>query len=43
MLLLCRKNLSQSEYVDYKILTIEGEKNVFWMGSPTCYQCFEIQ
>jgi hypothetical protein len=30
MLIVCRKNLSQSDLMDCKIITIEGEEKVFW-------------
>jgi hypothetical protein len=43
MLILCRKNLSQSDNMGYKIITIEGEEKAFLTGSPDCCQCFEIQ
>jgi hypothetical protein len=43
MLIVCRKNLSQSDHMDCKIITIEGEEKVFWVGSHGCFQCFEIQ
>jgi hypothetical protein len=33
MLIDYRKNLSQSDHVDYKIITIEGEEKVFWWGA----------
>jgi hypothetical protein len=29
MLLVCRKNLNQSDHMDWKIITIEGEEKVF--------------
>jgi lipocalin len=43
MLIFCRKNLNQSDRMDYKIITIEGGKKVFLVGSPDRCQCFEIQ
>jgi hypothetical protein len=43
MLIVCRKNLTQSDLTDCKIITIEGKEKVFLVGSPNCYQCFEIQ
>jgi hypothetical protein len=43
MLIVCRKNLSQSDLTDCKIITIEGEEKVFLVGSHGCFQCFEIQ
>jgi hypothetical protein len=43
MLIVCRKNLSQSNLKDCKIITIEGEEKVFLVGSFGCCQCFEIQ
>jgi hypothetical protein len=39
MVIVCRKNLSQSDLMDCKIITIEGEENVFLVGSPACCQC----
>jgi hypothetical protein len=33
MLLVCRKNLSQSDRTDCKIITFEGEEKVFWWGA----------
>jgi hypothetical protein len=33
VLILCKKNLSQSDCMDYKIITIEGEEKVFWWGT----------
>jgi hypothetical protein len=30
MLIDCRKNLNQSDLMDCKIITIEGEEKVFW-------------
>jgi hypothetical protein len=33
MLIVYRKNLSQSECTDCKIITIEKEKKVFWCGA----------
>jgi thioredoxin-related protein len=43
ILVVCRKNLNQSDHTDYKIITIEGEEKVILVESPDCYQCFEIQ
>jgi hypothetical protein len=43
MLLVCRKNLNQSDHMDWKIITIEGEEKVFLVGSHGCFQSFEIQ
>jgi hypothetical protein len=43
MLIVCRKNLSQSDLTDCKIITIEGEEKVFLVGSLDPCQCFEIQ
>jgi hypothetical protein len=43
MLIVCRKNVSQSDHMDCKIITIEGEEKVFFVGSHGCFQCFEIQ
>jgi hypothetical protein len=42
MLIVCRKNLSQSDHMDCKIITIEGEEKGFLVGSHGCFQCFEI-
>jgi hypothetical protein len=33
MLIVCRKNLSQSDVTDCKIIAIEGEEKVFWWGA----------
>jgi hypothetical protein len=33
ILIVCRKNLSDNENMDCKIIVIEGEKKVFLMGS----------
>jgi hypothetical protein len=43
MLIVCRKYLSQSDCMDCKIITIEGEKKVFLEENPDHCQCFEIQ
>jgi hypothetical protein len=43
MPIVCRKNLSQSDLTDCKIITIEGEEKVFLVGSLDRFQCFEIQ
>jgi hypothetical protein len=43
MLIVCRKNFTQSEVMDCKIITIEGEERVFLVESPDRCQCFEIQ
>jgi hypothetical protein len=42
MLIVCRKNLNQSDLMGCKIITIEGEEKVFLVGCPDSYQCFEI-
>jgi hypothetical protein len=39
----CRKNLNQRDFMDCKIITIEGGKKVFLVGFLDCCQCFEIQ
>jgi hypothetical protein len=39
----CRKNLSESDFTDCKIITIEGEEIFFLAGSLDRCQCFEIQ
>jgi hypothetical protein len=41
LLIVCKKNLSQSDLMDCKIITIE-EKD-FLVRSSDCCQCFEIQ
>jgi hypothetical protein len=42
MLIFCRKNLNQSDCIDCKIITNEGEE--FFFGKvPELCQCFEIQ
>jgi hypothetical protein len=33
MLIVCRKNLNQSDLMDCKIITIEGEEKVFLVGT----------
>jgi hypothetical protein len=43
MPIVCRKKLSQSDHMDCKIITIEGEEKVFLVGSHGGFQCFEIQ
>jgi hypothetical protein len=43
MLIVCRKNLSQSGLTDCKIKTIEGKEEVFLVESLGRCQCFEIQ
>jgi hypothetical protein len=43
MLIDCRKILSQSDFMDCKIITIEGEEKVFLVGCPDHCQRFEIQ
>jgi hypothetical protein len=42
ILLVCRNNCSQSNHLDCKIITIEGEET-FLVGCPNCCQCYEIQ
>jgi hypothetical protein len=42
MLIPCRKDLSQSDRTNYKIITIEEEKK-FLVGSLDRCQCLEIQ
>jgi hypothetical protein len=43
ILIVCGKNLSQSDSTNCKIITIEHEKIVFLVRSSDCRQCFEIQ
>jgi hypothetical protein len=43
MVIVCKKNLNQSGLTNCKILTIEGEENVFLVGSPSFFEGFEIQ
>jgi hypothetical protein len=43
MLIVCKKNLSQSDLMDCKIRTIEGEEKVFLVNCLDLCQCFEIQ
>jgi hypothetical protein len=43
VLIVCRKNLSQSDHTGCKIITIEGEEKAFLVKSHGCFQCFEIQ
>jgi hypothetical protein len=42
MLIVCRKNLNQSDLTDSKIITIEGEEKHFLVRSSDHCQCFEI-
>jgi hypothetical protein len=43
VLIVRRKNLSQSDLMDCKIITIEEEEKAFLVGSLDHCQCFEIQ
>jgi hypothetical protein len=43
MLIVCRKNLNQSDLTDCKIITIEEEEKVLLVGCLDRCQCFEIQ
>jgi hypothetical protein len=43
MLIVCGKYLTQSDFMDCKMITIEGEEKVFLVGSFGCSQYFEIQ
>jgi hypothetical protein len=43
MLIVCRKNLNQRDCTGYKFIPIEREDKVFFVGSPDCCQCFEVQ
>jgi hypothetical protein len=43
MQIVCRKYLNQSDFMDCKIIAIEGEEKVLLIGNPSCFQCFEIQ
>jgi hypothetical protein len=43
MLIVYKKNPSQSDCIDCKIITIQGEEKDFLVGSPDHCQCFEIQ
>jgi hypothetical protein len=43
MLIVCKKNLNQSNLTDCKIVTIEGEGKVLLVKSLDRCQCFEIQ
>jgi hypothetical protein len=40
---ICRKNLTQSDFMDCKIATIEGEEKVCLVGNPNRCQYFEFQ
>jgi hypothetical protein len=33
LLIVCRKNLSQSDLMDCKIVSIEGAEKIFWWGA----------
>ena len=41
--IVCRKNLTQSDHMDCKIITIEGKKIAFFLGTWDCCQRFEIR
>ena len=43
MPIVCRKNNSQNDLMDCKIITLEGEEKVFLVGSLNCCQFFEMQ
>jgi hypothetical protein len=43
MLVVCRKNLNESDRTDCKTITIKREEEVFLVGSLDHCQCFEIQ
>ena len=43
MPIVCRKNLSQSDLIDCKIIILEEEEKHFLVGSLDGCQCFEIQ
>jgi hypothetical protein len=40
MLIVCRKNLSQSDLTDYKIITIDGKEKVFFGEEPRSLSMF---
>jgi hypothetical protein len=42
MLIDCRKNLSQSDLTNCKIITIEGEEKVLLVGIPNHCQCLKF-
>jgi hypothetical protein len=42
MLIVCRKNLSQSDNMDCKIITIEGEEKVFWEGAMAVFNVLKF-
>jgi hypothetical protein len=41
--IVCKKNLSQNDHTNCKIITIVGEDKVFLVGCLDFCQCFEIQ
>jgi hypothetical protein len=43
IIILCRKNLSQGDFMDYKILKIEEKEKVYFMGCLDYCHYFEIQ
>jgi hypothetical protein len=42
-MLIVKKNLTHSDLMDCKIITIEGEEKVLFVGSLDCCQCLDIQ
>jgi hypothetical protein len=42
-LIVCRENLIHSDYIDCKIVTIEGGKKGFLVGCLDYCHCFEVQ
>jgi hypothetical protein len=43
ILIVCWKNHSQRDHTNYKIITIGGEEQFFWIGCLDYCQCFENQ
>jgi hypothetical protein len=42
MLTVCKKNLSQSDHMDCKIITIEGEEKVFLVGAMVVFNVLKF-
>jgi hypothetical protein len=43
MLIVCRKNLSHSDHMDCKIITIEGEEKVFLVGTMVVFNVLKFK
>jgi hypothetical protein len=42
MLKLCKKNLNQSDHMDCKIITIEGEEKKFGLGAMVVFNVLKF-